>query len=134
MLSSIGVPGLNGFIGEFLVLIGTFITRRWYAVVGATAVILAALYLMWAYQRVFHGVPTGDNATMPDMRWKERWVMLPLLAAIVFIGVYPRPMLNRIQPSVDAVLAHVHDVTGYRQPAVAVSLPGGPPAARGPGR
>ena len=134
MLSSIGVPGLNGFVGEFLVLIGTFITHRWYAVVGATAVILAALYLMWAYQRVFHGTPTGDNAVMADMRWKERWVMLPLLAAIVFLGVYPRPVLDRIQPSVDAVLAHVHDVTGYRQPAVAVSLPGGPPAAKAPGR
>ena len=103
MLSSIGVPGLNGFVGEFLVLIGTFITHRWYAVVGATGVILAAVYLLWAYQRVFHGEPTGDNATMPDMNWKERWVMVPLLVAIVFLGVYPKPVLARIQPSVDAV-------------------------------
>jgi NADH-quinone oxidoreductase subunit M len=119
MFSSIGVPGLNGFVGEFLVLIGTFITHRWYAVVGATGVILAALYLLWAYQRVFHGVPTGDNVAMRDIGWKERWVMVPLLAAIVFLGVYPKPVLTRIQPSVDAVLAHVHDVTGYHQPAVA---------------
>ena len=123
MLSSIGVPGLNGFVGEFLVLIGTFVTHRWYAVVGALGVILAALYLLWAYQRVFHGEPTGDNATMPDMTWKERWVMLPLLVAIVFLGVYPKPMLIRIQPSVDAVLAHMHDVTGYRQPVVASGAP-----------
>jgi NADH-quinone oxidoreductase subunit M len=123
MLSSIGVPGLNGFVGEFLVLIGTFITRRWYAVVGATGVILAALYLMWAYQRVFHGVPTGDNATMRDIGWRDRWVMVPLLAAIVFLGVYPKPVLTRIQPSVDAVLAHVHDVTGYHQPTVAIARP-----------
>jgi NADH-quinone oxidoreductase subunit M len=118
MLSSIGVPGLNGFVGEFLVLVGTFVTHRWYAVVGATGVILAALYLLWAYQRVFHGEPKGDNATMGDMGWKDRWVMLPLLAAIIFLGVYPKPVLTRIQPSVDAVLAHVHDVTGYQQPAV----------------
>ena len=82
-------------------------------------VILAALYLLWAYQRVFHGEPKGDNATMGDMGWKDRWVMLPLLAAIIFLGVYPKPVLTRIQPSVDAVLAHVHDVTGYQQPAVA---------------
>jgi len=129
MLSSIGVPGLNGFVGEFLVLIGTFITHRWYAVVGATGVILAALYLLWAYQRVFHGEPEGDNATMPDMSWKERWVMLPLLVAIVFLGVYPKPVLSRIEPSVDAVLAHVHAVTGYTQPAIARGLPGGPPSA-----
>jgi NADH-quinone oxidoreductase subunit M len=119
MLSSIGVPGLNGFVGEFLVLIGTFITRRWYAVVGATGVILAALYLLWAYQRVFHGAPKGDNTSMRDIGWRDRWVMVPLLAAIVFLGVYPKPVLTRIQPSVDAVLGHVHDVTGYRQPGVA---------------
>jgi NADH-quinone oxidoreductase subunit M len=129
MLSSIGVPGLNGFVGEFLVLIGTFITHRWYAVVGATGVILAAMYLLWAYQRVFHGEPRGDNVAMADMGWKDRWVMLPLLAAIIFLGVYPKPVLTRIQPSVDAVLAHVHDVTGYQQPSVAGSLPGGPQAA-----
>jgi len=119
MLSSIGVPGLNGFVGEFLVLVGTFVTRRWYAVVGATAVILAALYLLWAYQRVFHGEPKGDNTTMGDIGWKDRWIMVPLLAAIIFLGVYPKPVLTRIQPSVDAVLAHVHEVTGYQQPAVA---------------
>ncbi|GAC1599185.1 MAG: NADH-quinone oxidoreductase subunit M [Acidimicrobiales bacterium] len=132
MLSSVGVPGLNGFVGEFLILIGTFVTHRWYAVVGAVGVILAALYLLWAYQRVFHGEPTGDNATMTDMTWRERWVMLPLLAAIVFLGVYPKPMLTRIQPSVDAVLAHVHDVTGYRQPDVVRGLPGASPTAAVP--
>jgi NADH-quinone oxidoreductase subunit M len=122
MLSSIGVPGLNGFVGEFLVLIGTFITHRWYAVVGATGVILAAVYLLWAYQRVFHGEPTGDNATMPDMNWKERWVMVPLLIGIVFLGVYPKPVLTRIQPSVNAVIAHLHDTTGYTQPGVASNV------------
>ena len=125
MLSSIGVPGLNGFVGEFLILIGTFITHRWYAVVGAIGVILAALYLLWAYQRVFHGVPTGDNITMGDMTWKDRWVVLPLLVTIVFLGVYPKPVLTRIQPSVDAVLAHVHDVTGYTQPVVGGGGPAG---------
>ena len=62
MLSSIGLPGLNGFVGEFLILLGTFLTRRWWAVVAATGVILAALYLLWAYQRVFHGEPDEDNA------------------------------------------------------------------------
>ena len=55
MLSSIGLPGLNGFVGEFLILLGTFTANRWWAVIAATGVILAALYLLWAYQRVFHG-------------------------------------------------------------------------------
>ena len=65
MLSSIGLPGLNGFVGEFLVLIGSFLTRRWWAVVAAAGVILAALYLLWAYQRVFHGTPDEDNRRLP---------------------------------------------------------------------
>jgi NADH-quinone oxidoreductase subunit M len=110
MMSSIGLPGLNGFVGEFLILIGTFITHRWWAVVGASGVILAAVYLLWAYQRVFHGVPTGDNATMTDMTWKERGMMVPLAAAIVFLGVYPKPVLDRINPSVNHLIAHVQAV------------------------
>src|SRR3954468_12240962 len=119
MLASIGVPGLNGFVGEFLVLIGTYITHKWWAVVGATGVILAAVYLLWAFQRVFHGEPTGENETMKDLNWRERAWILPLVGVIVFLGVYPKPVLDRIEPSVDRVLVHVHDKTGYQQPAVA---------------
>ena len=119
MLSSIGLPALNGFVGEFLILIGSFATRRWWAVVATTGVILAALYLLWAYQRVFHGEPEGENATMPDMTWRERFVMAPLLIAIVFLGVYPKPVLERIEPSVARVVAHVEDHSDFREPKVA---------------
>src|SRR5204863_730726 len=66
MLSSIGLPGLNGFVGEFLIMVGSFLTRRWWTVVAATGVILAALYLLWAYQRVFHGEPDEDNASFSE--------------------------------------------------------------------
>ncbi len=65
MLSSIGVPGLNGFVGEYLILIGSFLTARWWVVVAAAGVILAALYLLWAYQRVFHGEPDEENKHVP---------------------------------------------------------------------
>ncbi len=119
MLSSIGLPALNGFVGEFLILIGTFATHRWWAVVATTGVILAAVYLLWAYQRVFHGEPEGENATIPDMTWRERGVMLPLLVLIVFLGVYPKPVLDRIEPSVNRLIAHVEKHTDYTQPAVA---------------
>ena len=102
MLSSIGVPGLNGFVGEFLILIGSFLTARWWTVVAAAGVILAALYLLWAYQRVFHGEPDGDNAEMRDLTLAEGLVLAPLLGLIVFLGVYPKPVLERIEPSVDA--------------------------------
>jgi len=107
MLSSVGLPGLNGFVGEFLILIGTFVTHRWWAVVGASGVILAAVYLLWAYQRVFHGEPEGENATMSDLNLRERAVMLPLIAMIVFLGVYPKPVLDRINPSVRQLIDHV---------------------------
>jgi NADH-quinone oxidoreductase subunit M len=118
MLSSIGLPGLNGFVGEFLVLIGTFVTRRWWAVVATVGVILAAVYLLWAYQRVFHGRPEGANATFPEMTMKERALMAPLVALIVLLGVYPRPVLDRISPSVRDLVAHVEQHSDYRQPAV----------------
>ena len=107
MLSSIGLPGLNGFVGEFLILLGSFLTRRWWAVVAAAGVILAALYLLWAYQRVFHGTHDEDNASFREMSLSEGLVMAPLIALIVFLGVYPKPVLDRIQPSVDALIAHV---------------------------
>jgi NADH-quinone oxidoreductase subunit M len=123
MLSSIGVPGLNGFVGEFLILLGSFLTRRWYTVVAVAGVILAALYLLWAYQRVFHGEPDGDNATMPDLRFGEGLVMLPFVALIFFLGVYPKPLLERIEPSVDALIAHVETNTDFTQPPVATSGP-----------
>jgi NADH-quinone oxidoreductase subunit M len=110
MLSSIGVPGLNGFVGEFLVLLGTFVSHRWWAVVAATGVILAALYMLWAYQRVFHGEVDDANRDMPDLKLRERLVMVPLIGLIVFLGVYPKPVLDRIQPSVERLLVHVEAV------------------------
>ncbi|MGK2957576.1 MAG: NADH-quinone oxidoreductase subunit M [Acidimicrobiales bacterium] len=121
MFSSIGLPGLNGFVGEFLILIGSFVTRRWWAVVAASGVILAALYLLWAYQRVFHGEPEGENATMPDLTWREGFVLAPLLVAIVGLGVYPKPMLDRIEPAVERLIDHVDDNSDFnRAPAGSV--------------
>ncbi len=116
MLSSIGVPGLNGFAGEFLILIGSFLTARWWVVVATVGVILAALYLLWAYQRVFHGEPDEANKNFRELTWREGLIMAPLLGLIVFCGVYPKPMLDRIQPSVDSLIAHISDKTGYVEP------------------
>ena len=121
MLSSVGLPGLNGFVGELLVLLGAFNAHRWWAVVAAAGVILAAVYLLWAYQRVFHGPATGANAETPDLRWREGLVMAPFIAAIVFMGVYPKPVIERIEPAVDAIIAHVEDnVAGFSEPVADV--------------
>ncbi len=119
MLSSIGLPGLNGFVGEFVILQGSFLTRRWWAVVAVTGVILAALYLLWAYQRVFHGEPDADNADFRELRFTEGLVMAPMIAAIIFMGVYPKPVFDRIEPSVTRLVSHVEDNSSYRQPKVA---------------
>jgi NADH-quinone oxidoreductase subunit M len=121
MLSSIGLPGLNGFAGEFLILVGSFLTRRWFTVVAAVGVILAALYLLWAYQRVFHGEPDDDNAGTPDLTWREGLVMAPLLGLIVFLGVYPKPMLDRIEPAVSRLVTHIEDNSDFVEPDVATA-------------
>ncbi len=127
MLSSIGLPGLNGFVGEYLILLGAFSSGRWWAVVAVSGVILAALYLLWAYQRTFHGPATGDNATMADLRASEFLGIAPLLALIVFLGVYPKPVLDRIGPSVDELIAHVEaqvDSFDEAEPDVVEPRPG----------
>jgi len=126
MLSSIGVPGLNGFVGEYLVLIGAFMSARWWTVVAAAGVILAALYLLWAYQRVFHGEPDDDNKTFPELTPREGLVLSAFIGIIVFTGVYPKPMIDRVQPSVDALLSHVADRADIdiSEPNVVVVAPG----------
>jgi NADH-quinone oxidoreductase subunit M len=125
MMASIGVPGLNGFVSEFLVLAGTFITHRWWAAVAVVGVIIAAIYLLWAYQQVFHGVPRPDDEKTRDLAWLERLVMAPLLILIVVLGVYPKVVLDRINPSVNQLIAHVEQSTGHSQPAVATVGTGG---------
>ena len=93
VMSAVGLPGLNGFVGEFLVLVGTFITHRWWAVVATTAIISGAIYLLWAYQRVFHGpIRIEANAAVRDISWREIGAVAPLLAGIVFLGIYPKPV------------------------------------------
>lgn len=123
MFSSIGLPGLNGFVGELVILQGSFLTRRWWAVVATIGVILAALYLLWAYQRVFHGEPDEANADFAEIKAVEVIPMLPLLALIFVMGLYPKPIFDRIEPAVDRLVAHVEANSDHRQPDVATEGP-----------
>lgn len=108
VMSAVGLPGLNGFVGEFLVLVGTFVTHRWWAVVGTVAVITGAIYMLWAYQRVFQGRSLSPaNEQVKDISWHEIGAVAPLLVGIVFLGVYPRPFLDRVTPSVNYLLQRV---------------------------
>jgi NADH-quinone oxidoreductase subunit M len=96
--SSIGVPGTNGFIGEFLVLIGSFRTEPILAVIATTAVIISAAYLLWAIQRIlFNSLDKPENEHIPDLNRRELAILLPLVACIVWLGVYPAPVLRRME-------------------------------------
>jgi NADH-quinone oxidoreductase subunit M len=123
-LSSMGLPGLNGFVGEFLVILGTFITSKPFAVAAVSGVVFSAIYLLWGYQRLMHGPPTpaviaggavdepahgdGQGATgaasgrwggLKDLELREYLIIVPIMAAILFIGIYPKPLLSRIEPA-----------------------------------
>jgi len=106
VLASVGLPLLNGFVGEFLVLSGAFRAQAWYGVVGATGVIWSACYLLWMYQRVFFGkVKLSINDSLPDLDIREKIALWPAAAAALVMGVAPLLWLNAIDGSVQAVLA-----------------------------
>src|SRR5213595_3947741 len=99
-LSSIGLPATNGFVGEFLVLLGAFRTYPIAAGVATTGVIVAAMYLLPALQRVIYNpLDKPENAHLADLSPREIAVLVPLLACIIWIGVYPKPILQRMEPS-----------------------------------
>jgi NADH-quinone oxidoreductase subunit M len=106
VLSSVGLPLLNGFVGEFLVLSGAFRARAVYGILGATGVIWSACYLLWMYQRVFFGTVTRDaNRTLPDLDIRERIALWPTAVVALVMGVAPLLWLNAIDPASQAALA-----------------------------
>ncbi len=122
-LASIGLPGLNGFVGEFLVLVGAFKAMPTFAVLGASGVILAAVYMLWMYQRAIFGEVTQEaNKTLLDLSPRELAVLVPIVLVIVWIGIYPQPFLARMQESTKATVARVLTVSIQRA-AVSVQPP-----------
>jgi NADH-quinone oxidoreductase subunit M len=108
--SSIGVPGTNGFIGEFLVLLGAFRTYPVLAFIATTAVIISAAYLLWAIQRIlFNPLDKPVNEHIPDLNRREMLLLAPLVAAIIWLGVYPKPVLDRMQPAAERFVKVVED-------------------------
>ncbi len=116
--ASIGLPGFSGFVGEFLSLLGAFLSSRWYAVAATTGVILAAVYLLWAVQRAFTGEPDEENAATGEIRVRELCTVLPLLGLSLFLGFYPKPVLDRLEPSVVALVNQVDTHSDHQKPAV----------------
>lgn len=118
IFASIGLPGLNGFVGEFLVLIGTYTTLPVLAIIAASGVVLAAIYLLWAYERVFTGIPEKEeNKILSDLSLREISLLTPLAILVLIIGLFPNILLDKITPSTEGILDYIEVSTEYEVPA-----------------
>jgi len=138
-LSSVGLPGTNGFVGEFLILVGAFESSlRWWAVIASSGVIFAAVYMLWMFQRVMFGeLDNPKNQVLEDLNVREIAIMVPLIVLIFVMGVYPNPFIEKMTPAVKKVIAkaRIEPVTTATvvvpaavQPEVAPALPAAAPA------
>jgi NADH-quinone oxidoreductase subunit M len=108
-MASIGLPTLNGFIGEFTILIGAFQHSTWWAVFAATGIVLGAGYMLWLYQRVFFGEVTVEaNKGLKDANLREQWTLIPLIVLCFWIGLYPKPFFRIMEPSIERVVRVVN--------------------------
>ena len=104
-LSSLGLPMLNGFVGEFLIIVGSYYRHAAYAAFAAAGVVLAAVYLLWMYQRVFYGETANEkNRLLPDCDRREKLILTVMVVVIIAMGIYPRPFLRRMDQSVNAIM------------------------------
>jgi NADH-quinone oxidoreductase subunit M len=123
-LSSIGLPGLNGFIGEFLVLLGSFGRFPWATGIASTGVIFAAAYLLWALQRIiFNKLDKPENESLTDLTLRELAVLAPLLAGILWLGLYPAPVLRRMEPASRQFVESVRQSVEQGLPVNAAAAP-----------
>jgi NADH-quinone oxidoreductase subunit M len=136
VLSSLGLPGLNGFVGEFLILVGTFQVSRGAAALATTGIIFAAVYLLWMYQRVVFGeITREENRRLTDLTRREWAILVPVLVLIVWIGVYPSAFTGKTRGAVDALIAEVQSkasvgaLSGPRRVASGTETPRPAPSA-----
>jgi NADH-quinone oxidoreductase subunit M len=107
-LSALALPGMSTFVSEFLVLVGTFTRHKGLAILAATGIVLAAIYVLWLYQRTMQGAVSDKVGRFRDLNVREVFAVGPLIAIIVFLGVYPKPVIDVINPAVNATLQNVH--------------------------
>lgn len=114
--ASAGLPGLSGFVGEFTVLVGSYLTLPALTIIAGVGVILAAVYLLWAYERVFTGPLNPRLEGLKDLGFRELAIMVPIVVLTLGLGVYPKPVMDRIQPSVESILDRIEGATDYEVP------------------
>jgi len=131
--SSVGLPGTNGFVGEFLILIGAFESQlRWWTIIATSGVILSAVYMLWVFQRVMFGeLDNPENQKLTDLNAREIAIMVPLLVMIFFMGLYPKPFIDKMEPAIKKLVAQAR-VTSVNAQVIPVTeqtqLPAGHPA------
>jgi len=126
-LATLSLPGLSTFVSEFLVLVGTFTRYKVPAVFATLGMILAAIYILWMYQRTMNGPTREEVKGMPDLKARELWAVGPLVALIIALGVYPQPILNIINPAVRHTMTQIHAT----DPPPTVSRPAGSAGVKG---
>jgi NADH-quinone oxidoreductase subunit M len=128
--SSIGLPGTNGFVGEFLVLIGAFESElRWWTIIASSGVILSAVYMLWMFQRVMFGeLDNPKNQKLSDLNAREIGIMVPLIIMIFVMGIYPKPFIDKMDPAIKKLVSQVRPVSmnAKKMPEAApAAMPGG---------
>ena len=129
-LSSLGLPGLNNFVGEFLVIVGTFAASHWFGILASVGLVLSAIYLLWSYQRTWTGPVPDRWKGLKDVNVREVALAAPIIAVIVLIGLYPKPFLDRIDASTKEIVRQVEVVAADGQvPGEPIPIEGGAIAA-----
>ncbi len=132
--SSIGLPGTNGFVGEFLVLIGAFESElRWWTIIASSGVILSAVYMLWMFQRVMFGeLDNPKNQKLSDLNAREIGIMVPLIVMIFVMGIYPKPFIDKMDPAVKKLVSQVRpaSMNAKKMPEAMPAMPAGHPAWR----
>jgi NADH-quinone oxidoreductase subunit M len=133
-LSSMGLPLLNGFIGEFTILQGAFARSFWWAFFASMGIVLGAAYLLWLYQRVFFGeLSNPANAKLSDLTVREQLTLAPLVVAALWIGLYPKPLFDVLRTPSENIVRALGGKT-MPPPAMAVRAPAAPAAGTGAGQ
>ncbi len=123
-LASIGLPGTSGFVGEFLTLLGAFRTYIPYAVLGATGVVLSAIYMLWMFQRVMQGeADKPENRALVDLSMREIAVLAPLVVLVFWLGIYPKTFTDVMHRSVERVIAQVVERDRFQEPIIVHGRP-----------
>jgi NADH-quinone oxidoreductase subunit M len=134
--SSVGLPGTNGFVGEFLVLIGAFESElRWWTIIASSGVILSAVYMLWMFQRVMFGeLDNPKNQKLADLNAREVAIMVPLIVMIFVMGIYPKPFIDKMDPAVKKLVAQVRpgSISAKQMPQAVPAMPVGQPGMEMP--